>query len=177
MIKTWEYKSLQQSLVQFCLLACLFVSLFKDWSKQMPLIPREVSYFLRLRKFDRACSFAWLVAMRIYWNKNSVCIRNEFNSHRTGLGHQHGCRFNALKYQCLPWRLLSSLFRDCKTNGCISSWIEKRWKLQKAAFWPLRELQSAVLLRFLPLAFTIFYVFWNGTVKTRPLLSVLITVN
>ena len=99
MIKTWEHKSLQQSLVQFCLLACLFVSLFKDWSKQMPLSPREFSYFLRLRKFDRACSFAWLAAMRIYWNKNSVCIRNEFNSRRAGLGHQHGCRFNALKYQ------------------------------------------------------------------------------
>ena len=23
--------------------------------------------------------------------KESVCIRKEFNSHRIGLGHQHGC--------------------------------------------------------------------------------------
>ena len=28
--------------------------------------------------------------------KESVCIRKEFNSHRTGLGHQHGRRFIVL---------------------------------------------------------------------------------
>ena len=34
--------------------------------------------------------------------KESVCIRKEFNSHRTGLGHQHGRRFIVLghKYGC-----------------------------------------------------------------------------
>ena len=31
--------------------------------------------------------------------KESVCIRKEFNSHRTGLGHQHGRRFIVLGHQ------------------------------------------------------------------------------
>ena len=31
--------------------------------------------------------------------KESVCIRKEFNSHRTGLGHQHGRRFIVLEQQ------------------------------------------------------------------------------
>ena len=31
--------------------------------------------------------------------KESVCIRKEFNSHRIGLGHQHGRRFIVLGHQ------------------------------------------------------------------------------
>ena len=31
--------------------------------------------------------------------KESVCIRKEFNSHRIGLGHQHGRRFIVLEHQ------------------------------------------------------------------------------
>ena len=31
--------------------------------------------------------------------KESVCIRKEFNSQRTGLGHQHGRRFIVLEHQ------------------------------------------------------------------------------
>ena len=31
--------------------------------------------------------------------KESVCIRKEFNSQRTGLGHQHGRRFIVLGHQ------------------------------------------------------------------------------
>ena len=31
--------------------------------------------------------------------KESVCIRKEFNSHRTGLGHQHGRRLIVLGHQ------------------------------------------------------------------------------
>ena len=31
--------------------------------------------------------------------KGSVCIRKEFNSHRIGLGHQHGHRFIVLGHQ------------------------------------------------------------------------------
>ena len=31
--------------------------------------------------------------------KESVCIRKEFNSHRNGLGHQHGRRFIVLGHQ------------------------------------------------------------------------------
>ena len=31
--------------------------------------------------------------------KESVCIKKEFNSHRTGLGQQHGRRFTVLGHQ------------------------------------------------------------------------------
>ena len=31
--------------------------------------------------------------------KESICIRKEFNSHRIGLGHQHGHRFIVLRHQ------------------------------------------------------------------------------
>ena len=34
--------------------------------------------------------------------KESVCIRKEFNSHRTGLGHQHDRRFIVLGHQYGP---------------------------------------------------------------------------
>ena len=36
---------------------------------------------------------------KFFGTKESVCIRNEFNSHSTGLGHQFGCRFIALGHQ------------------------------------------------------------------------------
>ena len=38
----------------------------------------------------RAFSLTWQVATQIYWNKESVYIRKEFKSHRTGSVHQHG---------------------------------------------------------------------------------------
>ena len=36
---------------------------------------------------------------KLIGTKDSVCIRKEFNSHRTGLGHQHGRRFIVLGHQ------------------------------------------------------------------------------
>ena len=45
----------------------------------------------------RAFSLTWPGAMNIYWNK-SVYIRKELNSHRIGLGHQHGRRFLGHQY-------------------------------------------------------------------------------
>ena len=36
---------------------------------------------------------------KFFGAKESVCIRKEFNSHRTGLGHQHGRRFIVLGHQ------------------------------------------------------------------------------
>ena len=44
-------------------------------------------------------SLTWPVSMEIYWNKESVYIRKEFNSQRTGLGHQHGHCFIVLGHQ------------------------------------------------------------------------------
>ena len=45
-------------------------------------------------------SLTWPASMQIYWNKRKCCIRKEFNSHRTSLGHQHGCHFIVLGHQC-----------------------------------------------------------------------------
>ena len=42
----------------------------------------------------RVFSLTWPASMQIYWNK-----RKELNSHRTGLGHQHGRRFIVLGHQ------------------------------------------------------------------------------
>ena len=36
---------------------------------------------------------------KVMGNKESVYIRKEFNSHRTGLGHKHGRRFIVLEHQ------------------------------------------------------------------------------
>ena len=50
----------------------------------------------------RAFSLTWPASMQIYQiygNKESVCIRKEFNSHRIGLGYQHGRRFIVLGHQ------------------------------------------------------------------------------
>ena len=41
------------------------------------------SIITTFRKFHRAFSLTWLALKSVY-------IRKEFNSHRTGLGHQHG---------------------------------------------------------------------------------------
>ena len=37
--------------------------------------------------------------MQIYWNKRKRLHEKEFNSHRTGLGHQHGRSFIVLGHQ------------------------------------------------------------------------------
>ena len=42
--------------------------------------------------FNRAFSLTWPASMLIYCNKRKFFIRIEFNSHRTGLGHQRGRR-------------------------------------------------------------------------------------
>ena len=51
------------------------------------------------RQNYRVFSLTWPASMQIYWTKESVCIRKEFNSHRTRLGHQHGRRFIVLGHQ------------------------------------------------------------------------------
>ena len=45
-------------------------------------------------------------------NKESVCIRKEFNSQGTGLGHQHGRRFIVLGHHAIwpPWRHVKTLY-------------------------------------------------------------------
>ena len=36
---------------------------------------------------------------KLIGTKENICIRKKFNSHRTGLGHQHGRRFIVLENQ------------------------------------------------------------------------------
>ena len=51
-----------------------------------------LTYFQTLQQFSDMCP-------RLVPGEESVCIRKEFNSHRTGLGHQHGRRFIVLGHQ------------------------------------------------------------------------------
>ena len=54
----------------------------------------SVSFSLDQCSFShRAFSLTWRASTPIYWKKESVYIRKEFNSHRIGLEHQHGRRF------------------------------------------------------------------------------------
>ena len=56
--------------------------------------------------------------------KESVCIRKEFNSHRTGLGHQHGRRFIVLGHQYgrldVMWK--HSIELRSSTRSWLSDW-------------------------------------------------------
>ena len=68
-------------------------------------------------KFYGVFSLTWPTSMQIYniGTKESVCIRKEFNSHRTGLGHQHGRHFIVFrhKYGC----------RDVMWKHSIRGWL------------------------------------------------------
>ena len=44
-------------------------------------------------------SLTWPASIQIYWNKRERLHKNEFNSHRTGLGHKHGRRFIVLGHK------------------------------------------------------------------------------
>ena len=48
---------------------------------------------------NRAFFLTWLVLCKFIGTKEIVYIRKEFNSHRTGLEHQHGRRFIVLEHQ------------------------------------------------------------------------------
>ena len=49
---------------------------------------RERKLFIIIGIINRAFSVTWLVAIQIHWRKR--LHKKEFNSHGTGLGHQHG---------------------------------------------------------------------------------------
>ena len=53
--------------------------------------------------------------------KESVCIRKEFNSQRSGLGHQHGRRFIVLGHQYGH--------HDVMWKHSIEKWSERKQKL------------------------------------------------
>ena len=68
----------------------------KDWGElKTNAVLAEKSYRNRYRVFSprgqHLCKFIG--------TKESVCVRKDFNSHRTGLGHEHGRRFIVLGHQ------------------------------------------------------------------------------
>ena len=65
----------------------LFVCLIQD--VRLLLSPLNIGYF---HSRDQHVG-------KFTGTKESVYIRKEFNSHRIGLGHQHGRRFNVLGHQ------------------------------------------------------------------------------
>ena len=84
-------------------------------------------------------SLTWPASMQIYWNKESVCIRKQFNSQRSGLGHQHGRRFIVLGHQYgrrdVMWKhsIFGSLIQSI--NQSVNQSINKKTQLP---FWRFR---------------------------------------
>ena len=56
--------------------------------------------------------------------KESVCIRKEFNSQRTGLGHQHGRRFIVLGHQ---YGRRDVMWKHSKSDDDGSENVGKKW--------------------------------------------------
>ena len=63
---------------------------------------------------------------KLMGTKESVCIRKEFNSHGTGLEHQHGRRFIVLEHQYggrdVMWKRSVERFRITFTSNC-TTWL------------------------------------------------------
>ena len=71
----------------------IFCESFSGLGLGRPILPgADVFPLWKYRVF----SLTWPAYMQIYCNKRGVWIRKEFNSQRTGLGHQHGRRFIVL---------------------------------------------------------------------------------
>ena len=73
-----------------------------------------------------AFSLIWPASMQIYWNKRKRSHRKEFNSHRTGLEHQHG---------------RPSLF--CNTDMAAMTSCENALYTRDVYFWLADVLQMA----------------------------------
>ena len=59
----------------------------------------STTFIFMLSCINRASSLTWPVSIKFIGTEESVLIRKEFNSHRNGLKHQHGCRFIVLGHQ------------------------------------------------------------------------------
>ena len=84
-----------RELTNICLYQRKMDSWFIDWLISLFLSLYRLHLLKNIECFhshgQRLCKFIG--------TKESVCIRKEFNFHRTGLGHQHGHRFIALGHQ------------------------------------------------------------------------------
>ena len=71
------------------------------WSIHTPPKTKKHESLIIMASLNRAFSLTWPASTQIHWNKlkESVCIRKEFNSHGTVLGHQHGRRCIVLGHQ------------------------------------------------------------------------------
>ena len=88
-ITLWELIKWSPKRKCFDLLSNSFNSFFK----------KKVEKTSSLENLYRVFSLTWPASTQIYWKKESVCIRKEFNSQRIGLGHQQGRRFIVLGHQ------------------------------------------------------------------------------
>ena len=63
--------------------------------------------------YYKAFSLTWLASMQIYWNKRKRLHKKGFNSHMSGLGHQHGRRLIVLNGTPIwpPWRHVKTLYK------------------------------------------------------------------
>ena len=82
--------------------ACLLFVIRKYVDQSEPLTRFRTDFTLSVWNFClssyRAFSLRGQHLRKYIGTKGCVCIRNEFNSHRTGLGHQHGRRFIVLEH-------------------------------------------------------------------------------
>ena len=62
------------------------------WCANKSCVISSLLFSSLAQPFNRAFSLTWPASMLIYCNKRKFFIRIEFNSHRTGLGHQRGRR-------------------------------------------------------------------------------------
>ena len=59
----------------------------------------STEFLVNIERFHCAWLITWPAAWEIHWTKENICIRKRFNSHRIGLGHQHGRHFTILGHQ------------------------------------------------------------------------------
>ena len=82
--------------------------------------------------------------------KESLCIRKKFNSHRIGLGHQHGRRFIVLGHQYgrrdVMWKTLYAKARQRgRQNGCV--WQTWQGYFVGVLWWSSPKLMFSNLLQ------------------------------
>ena len=84
--------------------------------------------------------------MQIYSNKRKCCIRKEFNSHRTVLGHQHGRRFIVLGHQHGRRFIVWNTNVAAVTSHTISQHLKFKVKIQTTLIKKLQLLLKALYL-------------------------------
>ena len=95
--------------------------------------------WLTLKRFH---SHGWHLC-KFIGTKENVCIRKEFNSHMSGLGHQHGHRFIVLIGTPIwpPWRRVKTLYKAFSLTWPVALQIywNKSKFIRKKKVQPIRD--------------------------------------